>query len=114
MLSAALQGGSFMKALLGFENGQKAPYHLGHFFMAIDIAAFCPPPEFKKTAGDICRQLRASKKMPGADRIYTAGEKEHLAWLERKDKGVPVNAELQKEVKAVQVELGLKQYKFPF
>ncbi|MDD5630018.1 MAG: Ldh family oxidoreductase, partial [Elusimicrobia bacterium] len=114
ILSAALQGGSFMKALLGFAEGKKAPYHLGHFFMAVDIEAFCPLAEFKKTAGDICRQLRASKKMPGAERIYTAGEKEHLAWLERRDKGVPVNAELQKEVKAVQAELGLTQYRFPF
>lgn len=114
ILSAALQGGSFLKMLLGFENGKKTPYHLGHFFMAINIEAFCPLAEFKKTAGDICRQLRASQKMPGAERIYTAGEKEHLVWLERKGKGVPVNAELQKEVKAVQAELGLKQYKFPF
>ena len=91
ILSAALQGGGFMKALLGFADGRKVPYHLGHFFMAVDIEAFCPLAEFKKTAGEICRQLRASKKMPGAERIYTAGEKEHLAWLERKDKGVPVD-----------------------
>ncbi len=114
ILSAALQGGSFLKMLLGFENGKKVPYHLGHFFMAIDISAFCPVEEFKKTAGDILRQLRASKKMPGAERIYTAGEKEHLAWLERQSQGVPVNQELQKEIKAIQAELGLKKYKFPF
>ena len=114
ILSSALQGGSFLKMLLGVENGKKVPYHLGHFFMAVDISAFCPLEEFKKTAGDILRELRSSKKMPGAERIYTAGEKEHLAWLERKDKGVPINQELQKEIKAVQAELGLKKYKFPF
>jgi hypothetical protein len=44
---------------------------------------------FKKTAGDILRALRASALAPGAERIYTAGEKEYLAWLERKEKGVP-------------------------
>jgi len=114
ILSAALQGGSFLKMLLGFENGKKVPYHLGHFFIAINVSAFTELDSFKKTAGDILRSLRASKKMPGRDRIYTAGEKEYLAWLERKDKGVPLNAELQKEIIAMRDELGLSQYKFSF
>jgi len=114
ILSAALQQGSFLKALLGFQDGKKIPYHLGHFFMAVDISAFCPVKDFKKTAGEILRQLRASKKAPGQERIYTAGEKEHLAWLYRKDKGVPVNKELQKEMLIMRDELKLKQYKFPF
>jgi LDH2 family malate/lactate/ureidoglycolate dehydrogenase len=114
ILSAALQQGNFLKALLGFENGKKVPYHLGHFFMAIDITAFTELDTFKKAAGEICRELRASKKMPGQDRIYTAGEKEHLAWLERKDKGVPVNKELQREMKIMMQELNLKGYTFPF
>lgn len=110
ILSSALQGGAFLKGLLGFENGKKAPYHLGHFFQAIDISAFTGLREFKKTTGDILRQLRASKKMPGQNRIFTAGEKEYLAWLDRKDKGVPVNEELQKEMRTMIQELGLRKY----
>lgn len=115
ILSAALQQGAFMKALLGLDkNGKKIPYPLGHFFLAINIEAFVPLRSFKKTAGTILRQLRASKKMPGAKRIYTAGEKEHLTWLQRKSRGVPLNKETQQEVLAMQKELGLKGYKFNF
>lgn len=114
ILSAALQGGSYLKMLLGFENGKKVPYHLGHFFIAIDISAFIELDQFKKTTGDILRALRASKKMQGQERIYTAGEKEYLAWLERKDKGVPLNEQLQKEILTLQKELNLTQYHFPF
>ncbi|NTV89007.1 MAG: Ldh family oxidoreductase [Clostridiales bacterium] len=114
ILSAALQGGSFLKMLLGFENGKKVPYHLGHFFMAVDISAFTELDAFKKTTGDILRELRASKKAPGQERIYTAGEKEYLAWLDRKVNGVPVNAELQKEILFMQKELGLEKYRFSF
>lgn len=114
ILSAALQGGSFLKMLSGIENGKKVPYHLGHFFIAIDVSAFTELDAFKKTAGDILRALRASKKAPGQSRIYTAGEKEYLAWLERKDKGVPVNKALQKEIIQMRDELGLKGYDFPF
>ena len=114
ILSAALQGGSYLKMLSGFENGKKVPYKLGHFFIAINISHFTELEEFKKITGDILRQLRNSKKMPGAERIYTAGEKEYLAWMERKDRGVPVNEELQKEIIQMRDETGLTQYKFPF
>lgn len=114
ILSAALQQGAFLKQLLGVENGRKVPYRLGHFFLAIQIEAFTDLAAFTRTTGDILRQLRASRKAAGSDRIYTCGEKEYLAWLERKDKGVPVGRELQKQLCAMRDELGLKQYRFPF
>jgi LDH2 family malate/lactate/ureidoglycolate dehydrogenase len=110
ILSAALQSGGFMKALLGFENGKKVPYRLGHFFIAINIDAFVDLPEFKKTTGDILRELRNSQKMPGHDRIYTAGEKEHIAFLERSEKGVPVNDALWDEMKKVAIDYKLENF----
>lgn len=115
ILSAALQGGSFLKGLLGFsDEGNPQPYRLGHFFMAININEFTELKNFKKTTGDILRALRNSKKSPDSERIYTAGEKEHLTWLYRKDKGVPVNEPLQKNIKQLIKELNLTQYNFPF
>ncbi len=114
ILSSALQAGSYMKMLSGFDNGKKVPYHLGHFFIAIDISAFIEVDAFKKTTGDILRALRASKKMPGQERIYTAGEKEHLVWLYRRDKGVPILNEVRKEIIQMRDELGLSGYRFPF
>ena len=113
-LSAALGGGQFMKALTGVSpEGKPQMYHLGHFFFVIDPEAFSGRETFKKIAGDICRALRASAKAPGYDRIYTAGEKEYLTWLERKDKGVPVNEAVQKELVALRDKHGLP-YRFPF
>ncbi|PKL08915.1 MAG: lactate dehydrogenase [Spirochaetae bacterium HGW-Spirochaetae-7] len=114
ILSSALQQGAFLKSLLGFENGKKVPYKLGHFFMAIDINAFTDVPSFKKTAGDICRQLRASKKAPGQDRIWTAGEPEWDAWQDRKTKGVPLDEVERAQFEQLQAELGLSQYTFPW
>ena len=114
ILSAALGGGQFMKALTGVSpEGKPQMYHLGHFFFVIDPEAFSGRETFKKIAGDICRALRASAKAPGHDRIYTAGEKEYLTWLERKDKGVPVNEAVQKELVALRDKHGL-DYRFPF
>jgi L-2-hydroxycarboxylate dehydrogenase (NAD+) len=115
ILSAALQQGAFLKQLSGFDpEGNRVPYCLGHFFMAVDISAFTELEAFKKTTGDILRALRGSQKAPGAERIYTCGEKEHLAWLEREGKGVPVGVELQKQILEMRDALGLSGYVFPF
>ena len=114
ILSAALSGGNFMKALSGVSpEGKPQMYHLGHFFFVVDPEAFAGGATFRKIAGDICRALRASAKAPGRDRIYTAGEKEYLTWLERKDKGVPVGEAVQKEMIALRDKHSLP-YRFPF
>lgn len=114
ILSAALQQGAFLKALSGMKDGKRIPYPLGHFFIAIDTEAFMGLESFKKTTGDILRDLRNSQKAPGAERIYTAGEKEYLAWQERKNKGAPVNKVLQQNFIEMRDELKLDKYKFPF
>lgn len=114
ILSAALQQGSFLKQLCGLEDGRKAPYRLGHFFMAINIECFTDPVAFRKTTGQILRSLRASRKAPGQDRIYTCGEKEYLAWLDRQDKGAPLDAVLRKQLVTMRNDLKLTQYRFPF
>lgn len=114
ILSSALAGGPYLKELSGKDaEGNNKLYRLGHFFFVINPEFFMGLDTFKKTAGGICRGLRASQKAPGAERIYTAGEKEHLAWLERKDKGVPVGEAIQKEFIALRDECGL-DYRFPF
>jgi LDH2 family malate/lactate/ureidoglycolate dehydrogenase len=99
-----------MKMLTGSKDGKKIPYSVGHFFIVIDINAFTDPEDFKKTTGDILRELRASKKMPGQERIYTAGEKEHDTWLFRKDKGVPFNEELLEEFRGLCKSYDLQEY----
>lgn len=115
ILSAALQSGLFLKALDGKDDeGKIRPYHLGHFFIAIDTEAFMGAEAFKKTCGDILRDLRGSEKAPGQERIYTAGEKEYDVWMYRKDKGVPVTEAVQKEFIGLRDEFGLTQFKFPF
>ncbi len=114
ILSAALSGGQFMKSLSGVSpEGKPQMYHLGHFFFVADPEAFSGRDTFRKIAGDICRALRASAKAPGYDRIYTAGEKEYLAWQERKDRGVPVSEAVQKELVALRDKHALP-YRFPF
>lgn len=114
LLSAILQDGWYGKALNGKdEEGNIRPYHLGHFFIAIDTNHFLGEELVRERAGDIIRSVRASRKASGADRIYTAGEKEYEVWQKRKDSGVPINESVQKEICEVRDELGL-DYTFPW
>ena len=112
--SSILQDGAYGKDLDGKdEEGNIRPYHLGHYFIAIDTDHFLGEELARKKAGDIIRSVRASKKMPGEERIYTAGEKEWEIWLSRKDSGVPINESVQAEMNKVRDELGLG-YVFPW
>ena len=112
ILSAALQGGNHTRALLGWKDGGRVPYGLGHFFLAIDIAHFIQPDIFRAAAGAICRTLRDSKRALGQERIWTAGEKEYEIEKVRRQDGVPVGETLQQELKTMQRELCLTQYEF--
>ena len=102
VLSSALQGGAFLKAITGV--------NVGHFFITVDISSFTEIESFKRTAGEIMRNLRASKKAPGCSRIYTPGEKEYETSMTRH--GAPINRSLLAELHQMRDELGLTGYDF--
>jgi len=109
ILSAALQSGNYLKMLTGLtDKGERKPYGLGHFFIAINTENFMGADEFRKIAGSILRELRNAKKAPGEDKIYTAGEKEYIAWQENKDKGVKVDKSLINELLEVKKKLNIE------
>lgn len=114
ILSAALQDGAYLKMLNGLdEKGNKIPYPLGHFFIAINIEEFIDLERFKQITGEILRGLRASRKAPGQERIFTAGEKEWLAWQYRREHGCPVPKSLQKDMITMRDWYNL-DYRFAF
>lgn len=108
ILCAALQNGCFLDQLLGQdENGKAAPYKLGHFFLAINIEFFTDLASFKKITGDICRKLQNSRRFPGQNRIWVAGEKEYEKEIEVKREGIPVIPNLRKDIEVMQKELNI-------
>ena len=68
---------------------------------------------FKRIAGTIMRDLRKSETAPGEERIYTAGEKEWVAWQYRKDHGCPVPVALQKQMTEIRDRFKM-DYVFPW
>jgi LDH2 family malate/lactate/ureidoglycolate dehydrogenase len=114
VLSSALQNGVFLKDTAGIIEENQKRLKVGHFFLAMNIESFIPLELFKETAGTIMKQLRDSKKAPGKDQIYTAGEKEHYSEIERREIGIPINKSLQKDIILMKEELNLNKYDFNF
>ncbi len=111
ILSSALQDGTFMTGLLGFDDeGHRQPYRLGHFFLAIDVGHFVDPAVAKAITGSILRRLQNSEPAPGHDRIYVAGEKEYDTEQHRLAHGIPANENLLKKLRAMRDGLKLKGY----
>lgn len=114
ILSSALQDGVYLKDTAGVKENGQTRLKVGHFFLVINIRNFIHLERFKEITGNIMRELRNSKKAPGKEQIYTAGEKEHLNEVERRRNGIPINKSLQKDIKIMQKELRLDKYNFPF
>jgi L-2-hydroxycarboxylate dehydrogenase (NAD+) len=111
ILCASLCDGAFMKDLLGIApDGSRRPYMLGHFFLAIDIGHFLPLELSKQITGQIMRDLQSARKAPGQDRIYVAGEKEHERQELVRERGIPVNRNLRRDLQTVRDELGIAGY----
>jgi len=109
IVSAAFQDGAYLSALRDTDGeGNRNPSRIGHFFLAIDIAPFVPLERFRQTAGGIVRELRASRKAPGEERIYTAGEKAAIHARRVRDEGVEIPAGVQKALRALRDELGIE------
>jgi L-2-hydroxycarboxylate dehydrogenase (NAD+) len=100
-----------MNDLLGFApDGSRRPYMLGHFFLAIDIEHFLPLEVSERITGQIMRDLQNARKAPGEDRIYVAGEKEHEMQELVRQRGIPVNRNLRRDLGTVRDELRIVGY----
>jgi L-2-hydroxycarboxylate dehydrogenase (NAD+) len=106
ILSASLSGGAFLGDLLGIApDGSRRPHMLGHCFLAMDIAHFLPLEVSRRITGQIMRQLEASRKEPGHDRIYVAGEKEYEMEQRIRKEGITVNRNLRRDLQTMRDEL---------
>lgn len=114
ILSSALQEGVYLKDTAGINKNGVKRLPVGHFFLAMNLDNFIGLDSFKHTTGRILRTLRNSKKESGAKRIYTAGEKEYFSEIERRRVGIPLSRSVQRDIKEIQKELNLVNYKFNF
>jgi L-2-hydroxycarboxylate dehydrogenase (NAD+) len=100
ILSAALQGGAFLTALSDTDaEGKDLPQRRGHLFAALNIESFTDIKTFRKTSGDLLRELRTANLYPGAEQVFTPGEKSNSRQQIVETDGVPLPPALQAELR---------------
>src|SRR5881398_850544 len=85
----------------------KAKPNVGHFFMAIDPAAFRQLDGFKRDMDRLARELKDSPKAHGQNRIYVHGEKSFARMEKYKREGIPLDPKVVENLKKIGADLGV-------
>jgi len=81
--------------------------NVGHFFMALDPAAFRPLDEFRRDMDRLARELKDSPKAHGQERIYVHGEKSFALMDKHRKTGIPLDPKVVENLKKIGADLGL-------
>lgn len=115
IFSAAFQSGAYLSMLHDKDHeGNTQFLRIGHFFLAINVENFVPLDEFKRSTGNMMRELRASRKAANQLRIFTAGEKEYYNTLRNQAEGIEITPGVQKALQALCSELSIIDPKLGF
>ena len=88
ILSGVLSGANFSKDV---GSDPAAPAGVGHWFLAINVSNFMPLDQFRARMDALANDLTASRKAPGASRIYIPGEIEFETEMQRNREGIPID-----------------------
>jgi len=90
LLAGTLNGAAMGSGVIDFNADVATPTNTGQAIMAIDPAAFGEMDEFRHGVDTLVRELRASERMPGVDRIWMPGEQSHQRRISYAREGIPL------------------------
>jgi LDH2 family malate/lactate/ureidoglycolate dehydrogenase len=105
LLAGTLHGAAMGKDVIDFNHDDSSATNTGQALLAIDPAAFGDPLEFRKRVDVVVRDLRASERMPGVQRIWLPGEQSHMKRQDAASNGMAIGAGLRKSLDALADEL---------
>jgi LDH2 family malate/lactate/ureidoglycolate dehydrogenase len=108
LLAGTLNRAAMGKDVVDFNADDTTPTNTGHAIVAISIDAFGDVAEFKQNIDALVRDLRASKKLPGVERIWLPGEQSHAKRRDNLQNGVPMPDALLAALNQLAGELKIK------
>ena len=109
LLAGTLNGAAMGKDVVDFNADDTTPTNTGHVIVAINVDAFQPVAEFKRSVDALIRDIRASRRLPGVERIRLPGEGSHAARAERMKNGIPLPAPLAASLNQLAGELKIEK-----
>jgi len=108
ILTGVLSGGGFSTQVRTLYQEVGTPAQVAHTCAALRIEAFMPLAQFRQRMDEIIERMRSCPAASGAGPILVPGEIERETEERRKVEGIPLNAELQKEIRTLGEELGVQ------
>jgi LDH2 family malate/lactate/ureidoglycolate dehydrogenase len=107
LLSGTLNAAAMGRDVVDFNADDTTPTNTGHAIVAVSVEAFGDLAQFKSSVDTLARDLRASKRLPGVDRIWLPGEQSHQKRVERLREGVPLPQALLASLDQLASELAI-------
>jgi L-2-hydroxycarboxylate dehydrogenase (NAD+) len=108
LIAGPLNRAVFGADVIDFNADDASETNTGHFILALDIARFLALEDYKAEVDRHLRELKASKRLPGADEIRMPGERRRQCREERLRNGVPLASPLVVQLDKLAQELRVK------
>ena len=107
LLAGTLNGAAMGKQVIDFNHDDTTTTNTGQAVMAIDVSAWGDVAAFKARVDTLVRELRASERMPGVDRIWLPGEQSHAKRTANERDGIALPPALRKQLDAFAADMGI-------
>ena len=107
LLAGTLNGAAMGSEVIDFNHDPVTVTNTGQAILAIDPDAFGELDEFKARVDKLVREMRASERMPGVDRIWLPGEQSHEKRIANERHGLELPAALRAQLDAFARDLGI-------
>ena len=108
LLAGTLNGAAMGREVIDFNHDDTTTTNTGQAVMAIDPAAFGDVAAFKARVDQLVRDLRASERMPGVERIWLPGEQSHEKRIANERDGMALPPALLAQLDAFAKEIGIR------
>ncbi|GAB3767465.1 Ldh family oxidoreductase [Ramlibacter monticola] len=107
LLAGSLNGAAMGSEVIDFNHDDKTPTNTGQAILVIDPDAFGEVDDFKARVDKLARELRASERMPGVERIWLPGEQSHARRIANERDGLALSPTLRTQLDALARELAI-------
>jgi LDH2 family malate/lactate/ureidoglycolate dehydrogenase len=107
LLAGTLNGAAMGSETIDFNKDHASVTNTGQAILVIDPDAFGDLASFKARVDKLVREMRASERMPGVDRIWLPGEQSHARRVANARDGMALPPALLAQLDALARELGI-------
>jgi LDH2 family malate/lactate/ureidoglycolate dehydrogenase len=107
LLAGTLNGAAMGSEVIDFNHDDTSVTNTGQAIVAIDPDAFGELADFKQRVDKLVREIRASERMPGVERIWLPGEQSHAKRIANERDGLALPTALREQLDAFARDLGI-------